>query len=323
MSEEQSPPVCYRHRNRQTYLRCVRCDKPICADCRIDAPVGFQCPDCVAEGRKSVRRARTAFGGRATTAFGGGAGGSAGTVTKTMIGVNVAMFVLTLAVGGMRAVGGAATELHYALAQASFFLYNTSTGVTVARPDAHIELFGNALSLPGVSTGGEYRLLTSTFMHYGVIHLLFNMVVLWILGRVLEQDLGSLRFLSVYLLSGLAGSVATHLFADPATLSAGASGAIYGLFGALIMVNRKLSRDNSGLYVLLGLNLVLTFVVPNISITGHLGGLVGGALTGAVLSFTPRNKRYLHWVGFVAILALMAALTVWRTGVLDIQYGLT
>ncbi|GAB3996039.1 rhomboid family intramembrane serine protease [Glycomyces albus] len=281
--------------------------------------MGFQCPDCVAEGRKSVRRARTAFGGRASTAFGGGAGGSTGVVTKTMIGVNVAMFVLTLAVGGMRAVGGGATELHYALAQASFFLYN---GGTVALPEARIDLFGNALSLPGVSTGGEYRLLTSTFMHYGAIHLLFNMVVLWILGRVLEKDLGSLRFLSVYLLSGLAGSVATHLFADPATLSAGASGAIYGLFGALIMVNRKLSRDNSGLYVLLGLNLVLTFVVPSISITGHLGGLVGGALSGAVLSFTPRNKRYLHWLGFAAILALLAALTVWRTGALSTQYGL-
>ncbi|WP_026931494.1 rhomboid family intramembrane serine protease [Glycomyces tenuis] len=320
MSDEQSAPVCYRHRNRETYLRCVRCDKPICADCRIDAPVGFQCPDCVAAGRRKERRARSAFGGRAATAFGGSSAGSAGTVTKTMIGINVAMFVLTLLVGGMSAVGGARTELHNALAQASIFVYQGGFYST----HIPVELFGTVYDLPGVASGGEYRLLTSTFMHYGAIHLLMNMVVLWILGRVLEKDLGSLRFLAVYLISGLAGSVATYLFAAPETISAGASGAIYGLFGTLILVNRRLSRDNTGMYILLGLNLVMTFALPGISITGHLGGLVGGLLCGAVLAFTPREqRRVLHWVGFAAILALMVALTVWRTGVIVSEFGIT
>ncbi|GAB3647494.1 hypothetical protein GCM10028833_11380 [Glycomyces tarimensis] len=227
-----------------------------------------------------------------------------------MIGINVAMFVLTLLVGGMGAVGGAITELHLALAEYS-------------RPaQAQVELFGNLYLLPTVAAGGEYRLLTSTFMHFGAIHLLFNMVVLWILGRVLERDLGSLRFLAVYLLSGLAGSVATYLFASPEIWSAGASGSIYGMFGALILVNRRLSRDNNGIYVLLGLNLALTFIVPSISITGHLGGLVGGLLCGAVLAFTPKGRRrVLHWVGFAAILALLVVLTVWRTGVLLSEYG--
>lgn len=319
MSDEQSAPVCYRHRNRETYLRCVRCDKPICADCRIDAPVGFQCPDCVAEGRRTTRRTRSAFGGRASTAFGGSSSGSAGTVTKTLIGINVAMFVLTLVVGGTGAIGGGPTDLHYALAQASFFQYSGGFFLT----SANVELFGYGLSLPGVATGGEYRLLTATFMHYGAIHVLFNMVVLWILGRVLEKDLGSLRFLAVYLLSGVAGGVATHLFASPGALSAGASGSIFGLFGALILVNRRLSRDNTGIFILLGLNLVMTFVVPSISITGHLGGLVGGLLCGAVLSFTPRaQRRILHWVGFAVILALMAALTIWRNGALVTEYGI-
>lgn len=311
MSDEQSAPVCYRHRNRETYLRCVRCDKPICADCRIDAPVGFQCPDCVAEGRRTVRRPRTAFGGSSS--------GAAGTVTKAMIGLNVAMFVLTIVIGGMGAVGGAATPLHFALAEASFFPYQGGFFL----PHANVELLGQTFSLPGVATGGEYRLLTSTFMHYGAIHLLFNMVVLWILGRVLERDLGSLRFLALYLLSGLMGSVVTYLFAAPETLSAGASGSIYGLFGALILVNRRLSRDNTGIFVLLGLNLALTFVVPSISITGHLGGLAGGLLCGAVLAFAPKaNRRLMHWVGFAAILALMVALTVWRTGAITGEYGL-
>ncbi|GAB3226282.1 rhomboid family intramembrane serine protease [Glycomyces halotolerans] len=302
MSAEQSPPVCYRHRNRQTYLRCVRCDRPICADCRIDAPVGFQCPNCVAEGRRSMRAPRSAFGG--------GTAGASGAVTKAMIALNVAMFVLTLLIGGMGAIGGSMTQLHLALAE-------------YARPaHAQVELLGNLYLLPTVAAGGEYRLLTSMFMHYGAIHLLFNMVVLWILGRVLERDLGSLRFLAVYLLSGLTGSVATYLFASPEIWSAGASGAIYGLFGALIVVNRRLSRDNTGLFVLLGLNLALTFIVPSISITGHLGGLVGGLLTGAVLSLTPRTQRYLHWIGFAAILALLVVLAVWRTGVLTAEYGL-
>ncbi|WP_026923253.1 rhomboid family intramembrane serine protease [Glycomyces arizonensis] len=318
MSDEQSAPVCYRHRNRETYLRCVRCDKPICADCRIDAPVGFQCPDCVAEGRRTARRPRSAFGGRASTAFGGSGGGSAGTVTKVMIGLNVAMFVLTLVVGGTAAIGGGATDLHRALAEASFFVHPDG----YVYSDALVELFGNGFSLPGVATGGEYRMLTAMFMHFGAIHLLFNMVVLWILGRVLEQDLGPLRFLAVYLLAGLTGSVAVYLFTDPLTLTAGASGAIYGLFGALIMVNRRLSRDSSGIYILLGLNLVLT-VVSGFSLAGHVGGLVGGLLCGAVLAFTPRaQRRVLHWVGFAVVLALLVALTMWRTGALESQYGL-
>jgi membrane associated rhomboid family serine protease len=236
--------------------------------------------------------------------------GRLGTVPLAALGINAAVFVVTLLVGGVAAVGGGSTALHFALS-----LFSAPGRVP-------LELFGQHMILPTASLGGEYRLLTSTFMHYGLIHLAFNMVVLWILGRVLEKDLGSLRFLAVYLLSGLAGSVATYMFASPTVWSAGASGAIYGMFGALIMVNRRLSRDNTGLYVLLGLNLALTFMVPNISITGHLGGLVGGLVCGAILAFTPKEqRRVLHWLGFVLFLALMVILTNWRTGVLLTQYG--
>ncbi|THV41597.1 rhomboid family intramembrane serine protease [Glycomyces buryatensis] len=316
MSDEQSAPVCYRHRNRETYLRCVRCDKPICADCRIDAPVGFQCPGCVAEGRKSMRKTRSAFGGRASTAFGGSSAGAAGTVTKVLIGLNVAMFILTLAVGGTAAITSS-TQLHYALAEASVFQY----GQGVFHTFANVELFGTMYSLPGVSTGGEYRMVTAMFLHFGAVHLLFNMVVLWILGRVLEKDLGSLRFLAVYLVSGLVGSVAVYVFTNPITLTAGASGAVYGLFGVLILVNRRLGRESSGIYVLLGINLVLT-VVMGFSLAGHVGGLVGGLLCGAVLAFTPASQRkVLHWVGFAVILAMMVVLTMWRTDTLLTQFG--
>jgi membrane associated rhomboid family serine protease len=310
MIEEQSAPTCYRHRNRQTYLRCVRCDKPICADCRIDAPVGFQCPDCVAAGRRTMRRARTSFGG-------GARAGVAGTVTKTLIGVNVAAFVLTVLSAGLGTVmSSGATMMHLAFGELG--LGFTQTGVPV--PEIPVEIFGFEFISPTVAAGGYYRMVTAMFLHFGGIHLLFNMVVLWMLGRILERDLGPARYLTAYMLSGLAGSVAVYLFSF-GTTTAGASGAVYGLFGLLIMVNRKLRRDNQGIYVLLGLNLALTLFL-GFSFAGHVGGLVGGLICGAILTFTPRERRYLHWVGFALLLAVFAAITFFQTGVLDNRYDI-
>ncbi|WP_112136945.1 rhomboid family intramembrane serine protease [Glycomyces dulcitolivorans] len=305
MSEEQSAPVCYRHRNRQTYLRCVRCDKPICADCRIDAPVGFQCPDCVAEGRRTMRKTRSSFGG-------GSRAGAAGTVTKVLIGANVAVFVLALVAGGsiQAATTSAMTPLHWLGAEIGY-LPGYSTEVTVS-------VFGASITAPVVAAGGYYRMITAMFLHFGAIHLLFNMVVLWMLGRILERDLGPARFLAAYFLSGLAGSVAVYLFSYD-SFTAGASGAVYGLFGLLIMVNRKLRRDNQGIYVLLGLNLVLT-IVMNFSLAGHVGGLVGGLICGAILTFTPRERRQLHWIGFAVFLIALAAITFFQTGSLDNRF---
>ncbi|MBO3734142.1 rhomboid family intramembrane serine protease [Glycomyces niveus] len=321
MSDEQSAPTCYRHRNRQTYLRCVRCDKPICADCRIDAPVGFQCPDCVAAGRRTMRKTRSSFGG-------GARAGAAGTVTKVLIGLNVAVFLLAVISAGSLAAAttSGSTPLHWLGAQIGYLPGYQSGALLpgnigfVTDTAATVDIFGRAVSMPFVADGGYYRMVTAMFMHFGVFHLLFNMVVLWMLGRVLERDLGPARFLAAYMLSGLAGSVAVYLFAFD-TSTAGASGAVYGLFGLLIMVNRKLRRDNQGIYVLLGLNLVLTLVM-GFSFAGHVGGLVGGFVCGAILTFTPRERRYLHWVGFAVLLAALAAATFFQTGVLDNQYDI-
>lgn len=305
MSEQQSAPVCYRHRNRQTYLRCVRCDKPICADCRIDAPVGFQCPDCVAEGRRTIRKTRSSFGG-------GARAGAAGTVTKVLIGVNVAVFVLALITdGSLRAAATSEmTPLHWLGAEIGY-LPGYSTEVTVT-------VFGTPITAPIVASGGYYRMITAMFLHFGAIHLLFNMVVLWMLGRILERDLGPARYLVAYFLSGLAGSVAVYLFSYD-SFTAGASGAVYGLFGLLIMVNRKLRRDNQGIYVLLGLNLVLT-IFMQFSLAGHVGGLVGGLICGAILTFTPRERRQVHWIGFALFLVALAAITFLQTGALDNRF---
>jgi len=300
MTEEQVAPVCYRHPRTETYVKCVRCDRPICPNCMNQASVGFQCPECVAEGRKSIRQPRTAFGGSLR--------GHAGMVTKTLIGINVAVFLIGLVVtavtGGpvVDAIMGSSTQLH---------IYGA------VYPGPLIPMTDGSWAAFGIATGEYYRLFTAMFLHYGIIHLAFNMYVLWIFGRYLERDLGPARFLALYLVCGLGGSVATYLFAAPTGFSAGASGSIFGLFGAVLLINRKLSRDNSGIYVLLGLNLVITFMVPNISITGHLGGLVTGLALGWALSAAPKESRNLVQISaFVAAIALFAAAVVWRTGVL-------
>ncbi|MEU6860833.1 rhomboid family intramembrane serine protease [Glycomyces sp. NPDC046736] len=304
MSDEQSAPVCYRHRNRQTYLRCQRCERPICADCSIDASVGFQCPECVAQGRRTTRQARSSFGGAAGS-------GSAGTVTKVLIGANVAVFIAAIISAGSLAplMSSVLTPLHQMGAEIGYLPPYTGRGV---------DLFGTVVSASTVSEGAYYRMITAMFLHYGFIHLLFNMVVLYMFGRVLEHDLGPARFFAVYMLSGLAGSVAVYLF-SPFTWTAGASGAVYGLFGLLIMVNRKLKRDNRGIYVLIGLNLVFT-IIGGFSLAGHVGGLIGGLICGALLIFTPRGRRELHWVWFALLLVALAAITFFQTGSLDNTY---
>lgn len=294
MDEAQSVPVCYRHKKKETYIRCVRCDRPICPDCMNEAPVGYQCPDCVSEGRKTMRQAKSTFGGSVS--------GAKGLVTKTLIGINAAVFILALTMIGAEGLLGGISPLH---ALGGMFSEGNHTGGII---------FGTQYVLPTVPNGGYYRMVTSMFLHFGIVHLAFNMVVLWILGRVLERDLGSTRFLALYLVAGLGGSVMTYLFSAPDVLSAGASGAIFGLFGAIVVINRKLSRDNSGLYVLLGMNLFLTFMVPQISWTAHIGGLITGILCGLMLAFIPRERRaVLPWVLMAALVVVFVFLTLWQT----------
>ena len=300
MTDEQVAPVCYRHPRTETYVKCSRCDRPICPNCMIQAAVGFHCPDCVAEGKKSVRQARTALGGSMR--------GHAGMVTKALIGLNIAAFIAGLVVTG--AMGGAVVDVIMGT-PSQLHIYGS------LYPGPAAQTVSGGWIPFGVAAGEYYRLVTAMFLHYGIVHLAFNMYILWIFGRYLERDLGPSRFLALYLICGLGGNVATYLFAAPVSFSAGASGCIFGLFGAVVLINRKLSRDNSGLYVLLGLNLAITFLVPNISITGHIGGLVTGLALGWALSAAPRESRNLiHVSAFVAAVALFAAAVVWRTGTL-------
>ncbi|MGC5009887.1 rhomboid family intramembrane serine protease [Streptosporangium sp. DT93] len=263
-------PTCYRHPGRETYVRCQRCDRPICPDCMRDASVGFQCPECVAEGGKGMRRAQAVFGGRAVTTP---------RVTWTLLIINV------LAYAG-EIVGG----------------------------NPVVNAF--AMSAYDVAYGGEWwRLVTGAFLHQpmtsgglGLTHILFNMWALYVIGPELERRLGAARFLTLYLLSALGGSVAIYLFGLAAV---GASGAIYGLFGAMFVLGRRLGYDVRGVLWLIGINAVLTFVIPGISWQGHLGGLVTGAVVAAVLAFAPRgNRDAVQWGGCVAILVVLVALVL-------------
>src|SRR5690349_8771360 len=166
-------PVCYRHPQRETYVRCVRCDRPICPDCMREASVGHQCPECVAEGRRTERRPRTAFGGSRA--------GQGGYVTSTLMAINVLVAVAAFVSGGAGSRGGAGlagllgrfTPLH-------------EWGALVTQPLGRTS-DGHLVVLPGGLIDGEYyRLFTSMFLHYGLLHLLMNMWALWVLGRALE-----------------------------------------------------------------------------------------------------------------------------------------
>lgn len=293
-------PVCYRHPDRATYVRCTRCDRPICPECMREASVGHQCPECVSEGRRSVRPARTAFGG--------GAAGRLGYVTKTLLALNVLVMLLSIAsarsgtavaggsgLGGLRGNSTPLTDWGAVLGRAVF-------------PDG---------TIGGVAEGQWYRLVTAMFLHYGVVHLLLNMWALWVLGRTLEAVLGPLRFLALYLLAGLGGNVAVYLFSAPNRPSAGASTAIFGLFAAIFVIMRRLGRDTSAIVPILVINLIFTFTVPGISIAGHLGGLVTGALMALVLAYAPRMRRTLFQAAGGGILAVvLLGLVLVRTATL-------
>jgi membrane associated rhomboid family serine protease len=234
------------------------------------ASVGHQCPECVTEGRRSQRPALTHFGGSRA--------GMEGYVTKALIFLNVAVFLFSLTMGGFSILGGGATPLHIwgGVIGSGYYLNDLQQPVLI----------------PGIDGGEFYRLFTAMFLHYGIIHLLLNMYALWMLGRALEAALGPIRFGALYLLSGLGGNVACYIF-SPNSLSAGASTAIYGLFAAYFLVLRRLGRDATSVIPIIVINIILTFSVPGISIAGHMGGLITGAICGLGLAYAPRENRTL------------------------------
>ena len=184
----------------------------------------------------------------------------------------------------------------------------------IARPELRDQF---ALWPPAVAHGQYYRLVTSAFMHYGILHLAFNMWALYVLGPPLEEHLGRARYAALYALSALGGSVMVYLFSDVTAATAGASGAIYGLFGATFVAAKRLHLDVKWLVTLIAINLAMTFSIPGISWQGHVGGLVTGAVVAVAYVYAPRANRTLVQVGAtVGLLILFAALVYGRTAVL-------
>lgn len=253
--------TCYRHPDRETGVTCSRCDRPICTDCMTPTSVGMRCPECSGD-KTEIRR----------PSYGGAAGMVSGDApaTSILIAINVAIFVAELGFGG----------------GASSF----QGGGTLVREAA---LCGNAIGDGGFCSGsatafsgGEWwRILSSGFLHGGFIHLGLNMFVLYILGRLIEPAIGTKRMVAIYFVSLFGGSFGALLLSEPFANTVGASGAIYGLFAATLLVARDRGFDQmvSQLGFWLILNLVLTFSVSGISIGGHIGGLIGGALAALVL----------------------------------------
>lgn len=226
--------------------------------------------------------------------------------------------VVRTALGGRTATSPLLTYLLIAINVAMFILQTASTPLERAL----------VLWTPAVADGDLYRLLTSAFLHYGMIHILFNMFALYIVGPPLEMALGRLRFGALYLLSALGGSVLVYLLSSLNSATAGASGAIFGLFGAMFVVGRKLNMDVRGVMAIIVINLVITFIVPlvssqNISWQGHLGGLVTGAAVAAAYAYAPPRQRNAVQAGAtVTVLVVFAALVWFRTEQLRALFGL-
>jgi membrane associated rhomboid family serine protease len=276
---------CYRHPDRETGLSCSECERPICYECMTPAPVGIRCPEHSGKPQGLQRVTQTAR--RATTDSYGGY------VTKVLVALNVGIFLAELALGGtFQGTGNR--------------IYEEGVLVTSA--------VNSAGEIVGVSHGDWWRLLTAAFLHYGPIHLGMNMLALWWFGQPLEHTLGRARFLLLYLASGLAGS-AGALVMSPNAATVGASGAIFGILGAALVLERQGNMVFGGqAMTMIVINLVFTFAVGlrgPISIGGHLGGLAGGVLCMLALTHF-RRQSALAVASMVAVGAASVVIAYWK-----------
>lgn len=277
--QDGAPPTqqtCYLHPDREANVRCTRCDRPVCPQCMVSASVGFQCPPCVHGGHQGGRAPRTPFGGRivANTAL----------VTNILIGINVVVFLFAAPLGD--------------------------------RFTIPLELIGRGFyhgHWVGVAEGpGQwYRLVTAVFLHQQFLHVALNMLSLWWIGPAVERALGRSRYLAVYLLSGLGGSALSFLFEGLNDSSLGASGAIFGLLGAIGVLVKRIGGDLRPIGFIIVLNLFFTFTWAAVDWRAHVGGLLFGGLLTFAMTHGPRERRnQTAVIGCVAAVAVIVIL-VW------------
>jgi membrane associated rhomboid family serine protease len=256
---DEPAPTCYRHPDRETLVRCTRCERPICTECMRPAAVGFLCPDDAGE-RSRVVRPRL-YGGAQPVA------------TIALIAINVVVFLLERG-------GDSSTYV---------FRQGALTGV-------------------GVADGQWWRVVTAAFLHANILHILFNMYALWLLGKPLERYIGTPRFLAIYAVSGVSGSAGALLLTNAYVPTVGASGAIFGLMGALLLLERRGMPLVGSLVPVLLINLFLSFSIAGISIGGHIGGLIGGVLAALALERFGRGHLAYGKLGLFAPVMLLAIL---------------
>ena len=230
--------TCANHPDRTASVVCAHCDRPICTDCMMQAPVGWQCPDCIAAGAKKTKVIRPFAASNRTGAIGST---NPTPVVIALIVVNAVVFV------------------------ASGF-----GKVSV------IDRFG--LWPNGVHFEHQYyRAFDAIFLHLNFLHIASNMITLLLVGPAVEVMLGKARFLALYLLAGLGGNVLAYLIAPANQVGAGASGAIFGVMGAYVVLARLRQKPMGPVVALIVINLVIGFT-GNIEWQAHIGGLLIGAV---------------------------------------------
>ena len=251
---QQRENFCYRHPDRPSFVLCQRCGRTVCPECQTLAPVGVICPECI---RESNAKAKAAQRPSARTRLRRLGQDQRPLVTYAIIGVSAVLWLIQQVTG------------------------DWLTGILVYH-GIYSHVSGGAFE--------PWRMLTSAFAHSTVFHLAFNMLTLWIFGRTLEQVYGHLRFAALYVVSALGGSLAIALVA-PNTTVLGASGAVFGLFGAYFVVMRQARMNTMSLIVLIGINVVMGFVIPGIAWQAHLGGLVTGALCSWLFLWESKSEK--------------------------------
>lgn len=281
---------CYRHPDRQSFVLCQRCMRTICPECQTQGPVGVICPECMKAQRKAEspaqRRARRSWGG--------------GPMAVTRSGrpvVTLGIILVTSVISLLQMVPNIGAAITNSLLFAPLYVY-----------------FG----VPGLPFE-PWRLLTTALVHGGFIHLALNMLALWMLGQSLEPILGRGRYLAMYAISALGGSVAVALIAAPGTGTVGASGAVFGLMAALFVIGRHIGANVTGILVVLGINFVFGVVVGGISWEAHLGGAITGALVAFLFTRTRRREqRTLQTVLLIAVAVLLIAIAMFVSPLLHL-----
>lgn len=281
---DRSDDYCYRHPDRQSFVLCQRCARTVCAECQTEAPVGVICPECMhasaAAGAGSARGMRVlpARRPRGGNRFGRMRPASSDSVWRRLFGgdspVTYAIIAITTIAGIAQVISSTVGNDWVTLAGAYSGQYTDLR---------HENAAGNLAFEP-------WRMLTSAFLHLGLLHYLFNMLSAWIFGRALEPVIGSLRFGVLYVVSALGGSLAVALI-NPNAWVVGASGAIFGLFAAWFVVLRTSGQDTTSMLILIGLNVAVSFTNPGVSWEAHIGGLVLGLACGALTVQDLRSEK--------------------------------